>query len=51
MKKTIKPPMLDSEKQVKPMVGETSPEEAKLKGAMFAAQERARIEAAKKLRK
>lgn len=48
MKKKTKPPILDNEKQVTPMIGETSPEEARLKGSIFAAQERAKLTKAKK---
>jgi hypothetical protein len=43
MKKTINPPKLENEKQTKPMAGETAPEDARLKGAIFAAQEKAKL--------
>jgi len=43
MKKTTNQPLLESDKQSKPMPGEVSPEEAQQKARVFATQEKARL--------
>lgn len=42
MKKVNNPPLLESDKQRKPLEGETTPDSARAKAAAFAAQEKAR---------
>ena len=51
MTKKTSRPLLDHEKQTKPMPGEVSPEEAFRKAHIFAAQEKARTKTLKEKQK
>jgi hypothetical protein len=42
-----KPPLLESDKQSKPMPGEVSPEDASKKARLFAAQEKSKLKSKK----